>query len=166
MTIAPNHRTRTVQATLATGLVVTLSAATAIAGPADPIKECPVDQRLTKARELVAPPDEGAIREVLSSANLTGWRGVDGLALRIRRITVRPGGFVPLHYHNDRPSVDYIVTGELVEHNSFCAVPIVHHAGDSASRFGDFLGHWWKNETDRDVVLVSSDVVPVDQVNY
>ena len=114
----------------------------------------------------MAPPDEGAIREVLSYADISGWRGVDGLALRIRRITVKPGGFVPLHYHFDRPSVDYIIQGELVEHNTFCAVTIVHTAGQSASRFCDFVGHWWENKADHDVILVSSDVVPLESVNY
>ncbi|MFO1037935.1 MAG: cupin domain-containing protein [Geminicoccaceae bacterium] len=159
--------TRTMRGTAgALALALTLTATSAFAVEAPPIKECPPDQRLTKAQELQAPPDEGAVREVLSYADVSGWRGIEGLALRIRRITVRPGGYVPLHYHFDRPSVDYIIQGELVEHNSFCAVPIVHHAGDSASRFGDFLGHWWKNETDHDVVLVSADIVPVDKVNY
>jgi hypothetical protein len=143
-----------------------LSATAAQAGPAEPIKECPPEQRLAQPRELSAPPDEGTVREVLSHTDISGWRGVDGLALRIRRITVRPGGYVPLHYHFDRPSVDYIVEGVLVEHNTFCAVPIVHRAGESSNRFGDFLGHWWQNTTDKDVVLISSDVVPLENVNF
>ena len=108
----------------AMALTLALWSSTVLAGPAPPVEQCPPDQRLAKPQELVAPPDEGAIREVLSYADMTGWRGIDGLALRIRRITVKPGGFVPLHYHYDRPSVDYIVQGELVEHNTFCAVPI------------------------------------------
>ena len=150
----------------ASAMACALWSSAVLAGPAEPIKECPPEQRLAQAQELVAPPDEGAIREVLSYADISGWRGVDGLALRIRRITVKPGGFVPLHYHFDRPSVDYIIQGELVEHNTFCAVPIVHTAGQSASRFGDFVGHWWENKTDHDVILVSSDVVPLESVNY
>lgn len=131
-----------------------------------PMKECPVEHRLAAPRELVAPPDEGAVREVLTHVSLDGWRGVAGLALRIRRITVAPGGWVPLHWHDDRPSVDYIIEGELVEHASHCAVPLTHRAGDSSNRFGDFFAHWWKNETDRPVVLVSADVVPLDKVGY
>jgi quercetin dioxygenase-like cupin family protein len=147
-------------------VVSLLSAPAAWAVDSEPMKECPPEHRLAKPRDLMAPPDEGTIREVLAHVPIGGWRGVQGLSLRIRRITVEPGGFVPLHYHNDRPSVDYIIEGELVEHATFCAVPIVHRPGDSASRFGDFFGHWWKNETDRPVVLVSADVVPNDLVNY
>ena len=151
---------------LAAAAAVVLGVPAALAGKAEPVKECPPDQRLTTAQELTAPPDEGAIREVLTYTDLSGWRGVEGLALRIRRVTVKPGGYVPLHYHFDRPSVDYIVEGEIVEHNSFCAVPITHKAGESSNRFGDFLGHWWKNQTDQDVVLISADVVPLENVNY
>lgn len=150
----------------ALALLAALPAASALAVPADPIKECPPEHRLAQPRELTAPPDEGTTREVLTYVPIDGWRGVEGLALRIRRITVAPGGWVPLHYHHDRPSVDYVIEGELVEHNSFCAVPIIHRPGDSANRFGDFLGHWWKNETASPVVLVSADVVPVEAVNY
>lgn len=128
--------------------------------------ECPPEHRLTTARELTAPPDVGATREVLQWVDISNWMNVDGLALRIRRLVVAPGGFVPLHYHNDRPAVDYIVEGEIVEHSSFCAVPIVHRAGDSGSDFGDFRGHWWVNETNAPVVLVSADVVPLELVNY
>ena len=163
MSLAQLRRTAV---TAAAALAAVIPVAATLAGPAEPIKECPADQRLAQPRELTAPPDEGTIREVLTYTSLSGWRGVEGLALRIRRITVQPGGFVPLHYHFDRPSVDYIVQGELVEHNTFCAVPIVHRAGESSNRFGDFLGHWWENKTSQDVVLISSDVVPLDSVNY
>jgi quercetin dioxygenase-like cupin family protein len=166
MTLAQPRRTPTAAAVLGAALAASLSASAALAGPADPVKECPVEHRLAQPRELTALPDEGTVREVLTHVNISGWRGVDGFALRTRRITVRPGGWVPLHYHFDRPSVDYVIEGELVEHHTFCAVPIVHRAGDSSNRFGDFLGHWWKNETDRYVVLISSDVVPLENVNF
>jgi hypothetical protein len=143
-----------------------LAAIAARAAESAPMKECPPEHRLASPRDLVAPPGEGTIREVLTHVAIGGWRGVEGLSLRIRRITVEPGGFVPLPYHNDRPSVDDVIEGETAEHATFCAVPIVHRPGDSASRFGDFFGHWWKNETDRTVALVSADVVPNDLVNY
>ncbi len=147
-------------------LAILLSAGAASAAEPVVIKECPPEHRLAAPRELKAPPDEGTVREVKSFVPLDGWRGVEELALRIRKLTVVPGGWVPLHWHDDRPTVDYIIQGELVEHNSFCDVPILHHAGDSASRFGPGVAHWWKNETDKEVILVSADVVPLDKVNY
>jgi quercetin dioxygenase-like cupin family protein len=147
-------------------MILAVTAPAAFAVDPKPIRECPPEHRLTTPRELTAPPDVGTTREVLSYAELTGWQGIQGLALRIRRITVEPGGYVPLHYHHERPSVDYIIQGELTEYNSFCAVPIVHRKGDSAERFGDFIGHWWKNESTETVILVSADVVPIGLVNF
>lgn len=153
---------------LFSGAALAILLSTGAASAVEPvvINECPAEHRLSAPRELKAPPDEGTVREVKSFVPLDGWRGVEALALRIRKLTVVPGGFVPLHWHDDRPTVDYIIKGELIEHNSFCAVPIVHHEGDSASRFGIGVAHWWKNETDSEVILVSADVVPLDKVNY
>ena len=54
-------------------------------------------------------------RETLSEVSLKGWRGVGDLILRTRRLTIGPGGLVPTHYHNDRPSIVYIIKGEIVE---------------------------------------------------
>lgn len=131
-----------------------------------PSPACPLEHRLSAPRTLEPPPDQGAVREVLTYIDISGWRGVEGLALRIRRITVVPGGWVPLHWHNDRPAVDYLVEGELVEHNAFCAVPIRHKAGDSGRSFGPGYSHWWVNDTGADAVIISSDVVPIDKVNF
>ncbi|MEO0719808.1 MAG: cupin, partial [Pseudomonadota bacterium] len=57
-------------------------------------------------------------------------------------------------------SILYFVSGDAVEHNSLCAVPIVHKAGDSAAEFGADVVHWWSNEGDVPAVLVSVDVIP------
>lgn len=80
---------------------------------------------------------------------------------RLRVLTVEPGGEVALHSHADRPALIYIVTGEIVEHRSSCAVPIVHRAGEVAQEFGN-LEHWWKNETDQQVTMISADLPRAD----
>ncbi len=82
---------------------------------------------------------------------------------RIRRLVIQPGGVVPLHSHNDRPALIYIVSGEIDEYASDCKVPIVHKAGDT-SRDAD-LSHWWKNTGKKPVVLISADILhdPADQ---
>jgi hypothetical protein len=36
-------------------------------------------------------------------------------------------------------------------------VPIVHRAGEVAAELGPLM-HWWKNETDNPVVLISADL--------
>lgn len=76
---------------------------------------------------------------------------------RLRLLTVEPGGEVAWHGHEDRPALIYVVSGEIVEHRSSCAVPIVHRAGEVAAELGPVM-HWWKNETDQPVTLISTDL--------
>jgi quercetin dioxygenase-like cupin family protein len=80
---------------------------------------------------------------------------------RVRMLTVAPGGEVAWHGHEDRPALIYVVEGEVVEHRSTCAVPIVHRAGEVAAELGP-LQHWWKNETDRPARLISADLPRAD----
>ena len=129
--------------------------------------ECPADQKLTEPREIENAPDIGIKRPILAAVHLTGWRGLGEMSLRMRQLTVLPGGVVPTHWHNDRPSIVYVVSGEIVEHSNWCAVPILHKAGEWTPEFGDFHGHWWENTTDQPVVLISTDVVPwLDTPHY
>ncbi len=125
--------------------------------------ECPADKALAKPRQLDDVAEKHLKRETLAVIPLKGWRGVGDLLLRTRRLTIGPGGFVPTHYHDDRPSIVFIVSGEIVEHSTSCAVPILHRAGEWTPEFGDFHGHWWENKSGTDVVLTSSDVIPPDQ---
>lgn len=78
---------------------------------------------------------------------------------RLRKLTIQPGGIVPWHSHGDRPALITIVTGEVVEYSSTCAVPIVHKAGDSTAETS-MTSHWWKNLGNKTVVLYSADLLP------
>jgi hypothetical protein len=125
--------------------------------------ECPADKVLKTPIKLEEVAEKNLKRETLAVIPLQGWRGVGNLLLRTRRLTIGPGGFVPTHYHNDRPSIVFVVSGEIVEHSNSCSVPIVHKAGEWTPEFGDFHGHWWENKSGSIVVLTSSDVIPPDQ---
>jgi quercetin dioxygenase-like cupin family protein len=131
-------------------------------GPAQ-AGECPKDKVLTQPRKIEDVPEKDLKRETLAVISLKGWRGVGDLLLRTRRLTIGPGGYVPTHYHNDRPSIVFIVKGEILEHSTSCSVPILHKAGEWTPEFGDFHGHWWHNVSSSEVVLTSSDVIPPDQ---
>ena len=78
--------------------------------------------------------------------------------LRMRHMTILPGGIVPLHSHEDRPALIMVNSGEIFEHSSKCAVPILHKAGDIAR---ESLGtrHWWKNSGTQPVELTIADIV-------
>ncbi|MGE0223336.1 MAG: cupin domain-containing protein [Acetobacteraceae bacterium] len=85
--------------------------------------------------------------------------------LRLRRLEIKPGGVVPWHEHANRPAIIYIIQGEIVEYASTCAVPITHRAGDTAVET-HATSHWWKNNGNQMVVLLSADFFPVAAGNH
>lgn len=121
---------------------------------------CPKDKVLTTPQDIPIKQSEGVKRETLAIVDLTGWRNVGDLRLRTRRLTIAPHGIVPTHQHDDRPSIVYVLSGEIIEHSTLCSVPILHKAGEWTPEFGPGHAHWWENPTDKPVVLTSSDVVP------
>ena len=117
--------------------------------------ECPKDKVMAGATK------PGVTDNVLGSIDLGGEMiKADGYKVRLRRLVVDPGGVVPWHEHKERPALIYIVSGQITEYRSSCAVPIVHKAGDLAVESGD-LAHWWKNTSKKPAALISSDVLHV-----
>jgi quercetin dioxygenase-like cupin family protein len=126
---------------------------------------CPKDKVLTTPRSIESKDSVGVERETLATVKLAGWRGVGELFLRTRRLTIAPHGVIPTHDHEDRPSIVYIVSGELIEHSTLCSVPIHHKAGEWTPEFGPGHAHWWDNPTDKPAVVTSSDVVDQETIN-
>lgn len=141
------------------GLMAVFGMASAEAG------RCPRQHVLTQPRQIRDAPDVGVTREILSVVDLRGWRGLGDFQLRTRRLIVAPGGIVPTHQHDDRPSIVFVVSGEIWENSAFCAVPIRHRAGEWTPEFGAGHAHWWENRTRRPVVLTSSDIVPTEMID-
>ena len=155
-----NHRT--LARRIAAGIVLgsgVLAATNAYAG------SCPPDQVLTEPREIERAPDVGIGRETVATVDLTGWRDMGHFMLRTRRLTIAPDAIVPTHAHDDRPSIVYILNGELIEHSTFCAVPIVHRAGEASAESGEGHAHWWENQSGETVIVLSSDVVPFEEMD-
>ncbi len=123
--------------------------------------ECPKDKVLAHNHDIEWKDDVGIRRKTLTIIDLTGWREIGDLRMRMRRLTIPPGGVIPTHEHTDRPSLVYFVKGEVIEHSSTCDVPIVHRAGESDTEWGPYR-HWWENKTASDVVLIGVDIVPPD----
>lgn len=121
---------------------------------------CPKEHVLTEARDLGEISGKDVKVETREGIELGGWRDMGQFRMRMRHFTIQPGGRVPVHSHGDRPSIIYFVSGEATEHNSFCATPIVHKPGESVAEFGADIVHWWSNEGDVPVVLVSTDIIP------
>ncbi len=159
MNFRKHHLRRLMQAVGAL-LAITMSSSLAAAG------ECAADKVLKTPRKLEQVTDGSKVAaEVVNSVDPSGWRGMKGLMLRTRRLTIAPGGFVPTHSHADRPAIIYIISGKISEHSTLCSVPIVHKAGESTGEFGASLDHWWENKGKEPVVLTSSDIVPIEMMN-
>lgn len=126
---------------------------------------CPEEHVLTEPRELESIPHADLRREVIANVRLEGWRDMGGFLLRMRRLELQPGGTVPTHNHADRPAIVYVAKGTVIEHNSFCAVPIEHVSGTVTEEFGPGYAHWWENEGNEVVTFISTDVVPYNSPN-
>ena len=134
-------------------LVASLGAGNADAG------ECPADKVMANALADAATAPVGVTDTELSSIDLAKENvHLSQRRLRLRHMTIAPGGIVPFHSHEDRPALIMVNSGEIHEHSSKCAVPILHKAGDISR---EFLGtkHWWKNSTAAPVELTIADIV-------
>ena len=152
------------KSTTTIGIAAALAALFAAAAPAE-AGQCPKDKVLTVPRDIEGMDGVGVSRETLATVDLKGWRGVGGLFLRTRRLTIARPGIVPTHEHDDRPSIVFIVKGELIEHSTYCSVPIRHKAGEWTPEFGKGHAHWWENPTDQEAVVTSSDIVDQETVD-
>ena len=148
----------------ATGLAAAVIALTtnAFAG------ECPAASRVADGKGQAMGPTQpvGVTDVVRASTDLSKEPAhINDRQFRLRELTMKPGGIVPWHSHDNRPAMIYVLKGTIVEYASTCAVPIVHKPGDvSPERIG--TSHWWKNTGNETVVLIVSDIFPVeDKVN-
>jgi|SRR5690242_14045558 len=144
-----------------------LAACTALAGPAL-AGECPADQlgvNVTKPTSPEATTPKGLTDFVLSAIDLAKTNAqFAGYQIRIRKLTIEAGGVVPWHSHGARPSNIYIISGAITEYRSSCAVPIEHRAGEVVPEFGA-ISHWWRNNTDKPMVLLSADLFQAETKN-
>jgi len=81
---------------------------------------------------------------------------VDGRQLRLRIVTIEPGGVVAMHSHKGRPTVAHLVSGALTERREGDWVE-VHRAGDSWTEGRD-VTHWAENKETVPAVIVAVDV--------
>ena len=121
--------------------------------------QCPADQTQQDAREPVTVGAKGVTDTTLGAIDLSKEPAqIKDRQLRLRKLTIEPGGIVPWHSHADRPALIYVAKGEIMEYASDCAVPIVHKAGEIRPETNP-TSHWWKNLGKKTVVLFVGDVL-------
>lgn len=113
---------------------------------------------------LQEPPvkTRGVTEKVLTEVDLgPEVEGMAGRKLRMRLITIKPGGATAIHNHEDRPGTVYILQGKITDHR-----------GDVAKEYGPGLGwpenrattHWIENRGKTPAVEISVDIIKHDQV--
>lgn len=125
---------------------------------------CPADKRVPDGQgQPPGPSMPVGVKDVVrASTDLSKEPlALQGRQFRLRQLDIEPGGIVPWHSHGERPAMIYIVSGEVVEYASSCAVPIVHRAGDVAAEKNG-TSHWWKNTGGTPALLISVDLFPGD----
>jgi quercetin dioxygenase-like cupin family protein len=112
----------------------------------------------TAAVAQLAPPaaNQGVSAKLLGALNLNSQIAeIGGRQLRLRLITIAPGGALAMHDHKDRPSVEILIKGSATEFRA--NTPKQYKEGDAM--IADIgTEHWWKNEGSEPALLVAADI--------
>jgi quercetin dioxygenase-like cupin family protein len=82
--------------------------------------------------------------------------GMQGRQLRLRILTIEPGGHIGIHSHKDRPAVVYFLRGTDTVASEDGTVK-VYRPGDTSSATKDTT-HWHRNDGKESVILIAVDV--------
>jgi quercetin dioxygenase-like cupin family protein len=110
-------------------------------------------------QQRMPPADsKGSRTEVLATLDLANEiQEMSGRQLRMRRITVEPGGQFAPHDHRDRPGLFYIQEGTITEYPE-CGEVGEHDAGQVVA-VGFRSRHWEENRGTVPVVVIAVDIV-------
>jgi quercetin dioxygenase-like cupin family protein len=101
-------------------------------------------------------PAAGTTSKTLGAIDLGNeMEGMTGRQLRARTVTIEPGGQVAAHEHKGRPTVEYVVQGEVVEIRNGVEIP--HKAGETVFADKSF-NHRWENRGAATVILMPVDI--------
>ncbi len=119
------------------------------------IRSCPTERTQADARTEGFGPTSGIAAEDIA---FTPLASDPTRAVRLRRIVVQPGGVIAWHDHAAIQGMALLVSGEMVELRNTCLDPLTYRAGDVAIEDAD-TAHSWRNESDREAVVLVSHVV-------
>lgn len=104
---------------------------------------------------------KGVSGKVTGTIPLQGmFESSDGLQMRAREVTIAPGGWIPVHTHENRPEMVYIVEGEVTDHVVSEGRKVVGTGGMTMT-VQDKVTHWIENTGDVTVRAIVVDIVPV-----
>ncbi len=113
--------------------------------------------------EPAAPGTKGVTAKVLATVDLgPEIEGLAGLQLRMRLVTIEPGGvFGPLHDHKGRPGTVYVLQGTITDHRDGIATDYGPGPGWPEDRN---TTHWLENRGTVPAVEISVDIVKATAV--
>jgi quercetin dioxygenase-like cupin family protein len=113
------------------------------------------------SEEQVGPETKGVTVELLATVDLGGEiPGMEGRQLRMRRVTMEPGGtFGPMHDHIGRPGTVYVLEGTITDHRDGTTTDYGPGVGWPEDRH---TLHWLENRGAVPAVEISVDVVQQD----
>lgn len=103
----------------------------------------------------------GEVIDVLGSIPLAevelpaGSSPLNGRELRMRRITLAPGGVIAAHPHDNRPAILYVVAGTVLEFSGDRDVATEHTAPAIVI---PRTAHWWRNPGDHEAIIIGADL--------
>ena len=101
--------------------------------------------------------NEGQSEQALRSLDLTGeLDSGKGRPLRMRKITLQPGGALALHNHVDRPAVTYMLQGQMTYHQEG-KPDVVANPGDGFAE-GRATTHWAESTGNVPAVWIAVDI--------
>ena len=101
--------------------------------------------------------NKGLSAEPLRSLDLSDEvDSIKGRPLRMRKITLQPGGVIGLHTHKDRPAVSYFLQGEVTYHEAG-KPPVVMGPGQGIAE-GKATTHWAENRGSVAAVWIAVDI--------
>jgi len=105
------------------------------------------------------PPTEtlGQSEEMLRAIDLTNeLDSTKGRPLRMRKVTLQPGGVLGLHNHVDRPAVTYLLQGQMTYHQQG-KPDLVANPGDGFAE-GRATTHWAESTGKVPAVWIAVDI--------
>ena len=105
------------------------------------------------------PPTEtvGQSEEMLRSIDLTNeLDSTKGRPLRMRKVTLQPGGVLGLHNHVERPAVTYLLQGQMTYHQQG-KPDLVANPGDGFAE-GRATTHWAESSGKVPAVWIAVDI--------
>jgi quercetin dioxygenase-like cupin family protein len=99
----------------------------------------------------------GQSEQLLRSIDLTNeLPSTAGRTMRMRKITLQPGGVLGLHNHVDRPAITYLLQGQMTYHQEG-KPDVVANAGDGFAE-GRATTHWAESTGNVPAVWIAVDI--------